>query len=49
MTKKELAVLGGVCTIVGAVTAANRKRQWQDVHVLAVIVGALVTIAGAAS
>jgi len=44
MSKKELAFWGGLATVVGAATAGNRK--WQPVHIAAVIVGALVTVAG---
>lgn len=47
MTKKQLTVVGGICTIAAAATAASRKKKWEDVHTFAIILGALVTIAGA--
>jgi len=49
VSKKDLMVLGGVCTIVTAVTAASRKKKWEDVHTAATIAGALITMAGAIS
>jgi hypothetical protein len=35
MNKKDLALIGGICTIVGAATAASRKRKWEETHRLA--------------
>lgn len=49
MSKKELAIIGGICTIVGAATAASYKKKWEEAHQLAALMGALVTIAGLAS
>jgi hypothetical protein len=46
MTKKDLAFWGGLATIIAAVTAASRKRQWQEVHTAALVVGGVVTILG---
>jgi hypothetical protein len=47
MSSKDWAVLGGICTIVGAATAASQKRRWEDAHKAAAIVGGIVAIAGA--
>lgn len=49
MNKKELAIIGGICTIIGAATAASHKRKWEEAHQLAAFIGALITIAGLAS
>ena len=46
MNKKQLAVIGGICTIVGAATAASQKKKWEEAHQLAALIGAIVTIAG---
>ena len=45
--KKALTVVGGVSTVVVALTAASRKQRWQKVHTLAVVVGGVVVILGA--
>ncbi len=47
MSKRDLAVIGGLATIVAGATAANRKKRWQEIHTLAVVVGGFVTIVGA--
>jgi len=49
MSKNELAIVGGICTVVGAVTAARKKRNWEDAHKMAAWIGAIVAIAGLAS
>ncbi len=49
MSKKEVAVVGGILTIVGAITAASNKKRWEEAHVAAVVLGGLVTILGALS
>jgi Sec-independent protein secretion pathway component TatC len=46
-SKSELTVAAGICTIVGTVTAYSLKKRWEDVHTVAVIVGAVLTIVGA--
>ncbi len=49
MKKKELAVLGGLATVMGAITAASNKKQWEEAHIAAVVLGGVVTILGALS
>ncbi len=44
MNKKELGIVAGLATIVGALTAASRTKKWQEVHTFAVVAGGVVTI-----
>ena len=45
-SKKELVVGAGICTIVGALTAYSVKKKWENVHTVAVVIGAALTIFG---
>ena len=43
---KLVAVVGGVATIIGAATAAERSRGWKDVHKFAAAIGFVAAVAG---
>ena len=47
MNKKQLAMIAGVCTIIGAATEASRKRRWEDAHKAAAVLGGVMAILGA--
>jgi len=47
MSKKDWIVLGGIATIVVALTDYAKKQVWKDAHTVATVVGAVATIMGA--
>jgi hypothetical protein len=47
MTRRNLAVVGGVATLVATLTRRSRDRKWQQIHMAAVVIGAVVVIFGA--
>jgi hypothetical protein len=46
VNSKEIAIVGGIATIIAAATAAERSRRWKDIHKLAAFVGLAMAIAG---
>lgn len=46
-SSKKVAIVIGVTTIVGALTAYNTKKRWEEVHTAAIVLGAALTIIGA--
>jgi Sec-independent protein secretion pathway component TatC len=46
---KKLAVAIGVTTIVGALTAYSTRKKWEEVHTIAVVIGAALTAIGSIS
>ena len=49
MTKNEakaVAVVGGVCTIIVAASAAEKSRGWKEIHKFAAAVGTIAAILG---
>jgi hypothetical protein len=36
---KKMAFVGGIATIIGAATAAEKGRGWRDIHKIAAVVG----------
>lgn len=47
MSKKDWIVLGGIATIIVALTDYTRKQKWEDIHTAAAIFGGIATIMGA--
>jgi hypothetical protein len=47
MRKDQLVMIGGLATIMAAITSASEKRHWREAHTVAVIAGGVVTILGA--
>jgi hypothetical protein len=44
---KALGVIGGICTIVAAVTDFATKKKWEEAHTAALVFGGAATILGA--
>jgi hypothetical protein len=49
MSKKQLAVVGGIAVIVGALTEYATSKKWRDAHTIATVLGGVVAIIGATS
>ena len=48
MRKKDWAFLGGLCTIVVALTDWATSGEWREVHTVAAVAGGIAMIGGAA-
>jgi hypothetical protein len=44
MNKKDWAIVAGLCSILGGLTAGAKVKGWKEVHTAAAVVGGLVLI-----
>lgn len=47
--QKAGVVVTGIAAIVGTIAHAKKTKQWEDFHTLLVVIGAALTIYGAAA